>query len=182
MKPPLIEIASASNRFIGRCPVLAQAGVRLLDLLNRQSQLISLIECEVWPLTPRNEPSSVAKACFIPRERIIWARPVESRKPATRKRPGAVSEYYIAKHSYPVSAIASPYTIGGRAHILPGADPTTGLASLISGFLPITDAIVTMEGRAGLSWTAEVILLHGSMAEFFCVEPVAARAIDRQAA
>ena len=151
----IVEVITSSHVFVGRCDEMTGSDRRLLDILNSDSPLLVLADCRTRPLRDSTEPITLASTCFIPKARIVWARPLSAAVKVTKQ------QLVVNKETHPVLAFAPPFRVTGSAHILPGADPTAALARLVSAFLPITGAQATLDDDDSITWEADVILLNG---------------------
>lgn len=173
MAHALVEVVTAAHAIVGKCAVIA-GSVRLVEVLNQEARLLTLIDCELRALSG-GEPTR-APTCFVPKDRIIWARPLDAPDDdEDGQHPEALDR--IAKKPFPVLALAPPFRITANAHIAEAADPSLVTDRLFNVFFPLTDANIVFDGPERAEWQAPVIVLNGPMAD-----AIAADSLSQQTA
>ena len=169
MSPRLVE-AFTSSHIIWGCYTAMGGSSRLVDLLNQDSHLLVLADCKARPLRQSGDLVALGTTCFIPKNQIVWARPLESASSEEAER--HITEHdYIDKKLHPVVVLAPPFHITGNAHVPVAADITLALAQLASRFLPLTEARTVIEGDEEYAWDTQVLVLNGSRADVIQLGP-----------
>jgi hypothetical protein len=152
---------------IGRTAAVG-GSARLVDVLNQSERLV-LTDCKVYPLGRDAGPLSFGVTCSVARNRIIWARPIETANRQDARRRATLHDR-VSKDPRPVSVLAPPFRMQGLVHFPEAVDLSLAAGWLARGFLSLTKAEIVVDGEGELRWETDVIAVNGTLADVISVE------------